>query len=102
MKTIALLATLFLSALSFGQANIYAGGLSFNGTASPRIAGTALYAHSVNDASGTYAFTVFDALPASVRPFTVTTNMGVGVAQKLLTFGKVPIYMPAAVGVSWT
>lgn len=81
--------------------NIYAGGLSFNGTASPRIAGTALYAHNLND-SGTYAFTVVDALPASVKPFTVTTNMGVGVAQKLFTVGKVPIFLPTSAGISWT
>lgn len=104
MKYFALLAALLLSALSFGQnaTNIYAGGLSFNGTASPRIAGTGLYARLISDGSGTYAFTVVDALPASARPFTVTTNMGVGIAQKLFTVGKVPIYVPATAGVAWT
>ena len=99
----ALVLTLF-SVAAFGQnvTNLYAGGISFNGTASPRIAGTGLYARLIADGSGTYAFTVVDALPASVRPFTVTTNMGVGIAQKLFTVGKVPIFLPTSAGVSFT
>lgn len=82
--------------------NLYAGGISFNGTASPKIAGTGLYARLINDGSGTYAFTVVDALPASVSPFTVTTNMGIGIAQKLFTVGKVPLFLPTSAGVSFT
>lgn len=80
---------------------IFAGGVSYSVNASPGIAGTGLYAHLV-DSSGTYAFTVVDALPNTVKPFTVTTNFGVGVAQKVYTFGKVPIYVPAAAGFSWS
>jgi hypothetical protein len=81
--------------------NLYAAGLSGNPGATPQIAGTAMYAHLVNDGSGTYAFTVFDALPTTKSPFSVTTNMGVGVAQKLFTIGKVPLFIPTAAGVSF-
>jgi hypothetical protein len=81
--------------------NLYAAGVSFNSTASPRIAGTGLYARLISDSTGTYAFTVLDALPASISPFTVTTNMGVGVAQKLFTVGKVPIFVPTSAGISF-
>ncbi len=81
--------------------NLYAAGISFNSSASPRIAGTGLYARLISDGSGTYAFTVMDALPASVSPFTVTTNMSVGIAQKLFTVGKVPIFVPTSAGVSF-
>lgn len=81
--------------------NVYAAGVSWNQSASPAIAGTALYAHAV-DSSGTFAFTAIDVLPTSVKPFTVTTNVGVGVAQKLFSIGKVPILCPTTAGVSWS
>jgi hypothetical protein len=81
--------------------NLYAAGISLNNSGSPAIAGTGLYARLVSPDTGTYAFTVIDALPASVKPFTVTTNMGVGVAQKLFTIGKVPIFVPSSAGISW-
>ena len=80
--------------------SVYALGTSYNAGGSPAVAGTGLYAHKVND-SGTYAFTVVDALPATLKPFTVTTNFGFGVAQKVVTLGKVPIYIPTSAGVSW-
>lgn len=81
--------------------NIYAAGLSFNQSASPAVAGTALYAHLLSDSSGTYAFTVVDALPTNVHPFTVTTNFGAGIAQKVFSIGTVPVYIPTAAGVSF-
>ena len=81
--------------------NMYAAGVSYSVNATPAIAGTALYAHEVTD-SGLYAFTAVDALPNTIRPLTVTSNIGVGVAQKVATLGKVPIYMPTAAGVSWS
>ena len=86
---------------SDGVQNLYAAGVSYSVNASPAVAGTALYAHQVNT-SGTYAFTVVDALPATLKPFTVTSNIGIGVAQKIMTFGKVGIYMPTAAGISWS
>lgn len=79
----------------------YAAGVSYSVNAQPAVAGTALYAHVLND-SGTYAFTAIDAMPATLKPFTVTSNVGIGVAQKVVTVGKVPIYMPTSAGVSWT
>jgi hypothetical protein len=81
--------------------NIYGLGASWNPGGSPAIAGTALYAHGIGN-TGTYAFTVLDALPNTTKPFTVTTNVGVGVAQKLLTLGSVPIYGTTATGVAWS
>jgi len=83
-------------------ANIYAAGISFDSGASPAIAGTGIYAHLVNDGSGTYAFTVVDVLPASVNPFTVTTNFSGGIAQKVFSIGKVPIFVPSSAGISYT
>lgn len=83
-------------------ANIYAAGISFNNGGSPSIAGTGLYAHLLSDGSGTYAFTVVDAVPAMVKPFTVTTNFGAGIAQKLVTLGTIPIFIPTAAGISYT
>ncbi|MCU1338857.1 MAG: hypothetical protein JWO19_4438 [Bryobacterales bacterium] len=81
--------------------NLYAAGVSFNSSASPRIAGTGLYARLISDGTGTYAFTVVDALPASIKPFTVTTNFGVGVAQKMFTVGSIPIFVPTSAGISY-
>jgi|SRR5690348_10018795 len=82
--------------------NIYAAGISYNQSATPEIAGTGLYARAVDASIGTYAFTAVDALPNSTRPFTVTTNMSVGIAQKVFSIGSVPIYIPTAAGISWT
>lgn len=81
--------------------NVYAGGVSWNSTATPAVAGTVIYAHAV-DASGTFAFTAIDAIPTSTKPFTVTTNVGVGVAQHVFSIGKIPIYIPTTAGISWS
>lgn len=80
--------------------NLYAGGVSYSVGATPAIAGTGLYAHAVS-ADGLYAFTVVDALPNTLRPFTVNTNVGVGIAQRLFRLGSVPVYAPTAAGISW-
>jgi hypothetical protein len=90
--------------------NLYGVGMSYNPSGSPMVAGSALYAHQiaapVSDAApgitGTYAFTELDLLPASKNPFTVTTNVGVGIAQKVATIAGVPIFMPTAAGVTVT
>jgi hypothetical protein len=84
-----------------GVQNIYAAGASYSINASPAVDGNALYAHSLNSA-GTYAFTALDALPATLKPFTVTTNIGAGIAQKVFTLGSIPVYMPTAAGISWS
>jgi len=103
-----LFALLLLSALpALGQtlpsapSNVYAAGVSFNSAASPRVAGTALYAHLASDGTGTYVFSVYDAIPTTTNPISVTSNVGVGVAQKLFVVGKIPFYAPVAAGVSW-
>lgn len=84
--------------------NLYAGGASYSVGASPAIAGTGLYAHNIGPADadpGLYAFTIVDALPNTVKPFTVSTNIGAGIAQELFTLGKIPVYAPTAAGISW-
>jgi hypothetical protein len=98
---------LLVSMVAFAQdagtvTNFYGLGVSYNGSGSPAVAGTGLYAHLLPTNSGTYAFTVVDALPTSLKPFTVTTNFGAGVAQRVVTIGKVPIYIPTSAGVSYT
>lgn len=82
-------------------ANLYAAGVAYNPGASPSVAGTALYAHEVGT-SGTYAFTAVDALPESLKPFTVTTNVGAGIAQKVATLDGVAIFAPTSAGISWS
>lgn len=81
--------------------NIYAAGISYNNAGSPAIAGTGLYARLVSDGTGTYLFTVVDAVPTNLKPFTVTSNFGAGIAQKVFTIGKVPIFVPSSAGVSY-
>jgi hypothetical protein len=81
--------------------NLYAAGVSWNSSATPAIAGTGLYARKVAD-TGTYAFTAIDAVPNTLKPFVVTTNIGAGIAQRLVTIAGVPIYVPTAAGISFS
>lgn len=84
-----------------GVSNLYMAGGSYGAGATPAFAGSGLYAHQINT-SGTYAFTMIDALPNTIQPFTVTTNVGVGIAQKIATIGTIPILVPTAAGISYT
>lgn len=88
------------SAQSADISNLYAGGVSYNPGATPAIAGTGLWAHKVAD-TNTYAFTAVDALPTTLKPLVVNTNFSAGIAQKVLTIGKIPIFVPASAGVSY-
>jgi hypothetical protein len=81
--------------------NLIAVGNSYNINATPSVAGSILFAHYIA-APGTYAFTAIDVLPGTIKPFTVTSNIGIGLAQKLFTIGRTSLYMPTAAGVSWT
>jgi hypothetical protein len=111
MKAISLLLSLcVLAAIAAAQTptptplpepdNAYMGGVTVNPGASPAVAGTGIYARRV--AEGTFAFTVIDALPTTVKPFTVVTNVGIGVAKRVLTIAGIPIYVPASGDISWT
>ena len=84
-------------------ANLYFAGTSYSQGATPSVAGTALYARKLADNSGytTYAFTMVDAIPASIKPFTVSTNIGAGIAQKAFVIAGVPVYIPTAAGISF-
>jgi hypothetical protein len=92
--------------------NIYAFGVSYNNASSPSVDGTALYARlvaantsSTSTAAGTttssyptYAFTALDILPVSIKPFEVSTNMSVGVAQRIFNFNNVNFFIPVSAG----
>lgn len=80
--------------------SIYAAGISYNPSASPSIAGTALYAKKATES--TYAFTIVDALPTTLEPFVVTTQVGGGIAQRVLTLGGVGLYIPGSVSLSYS
>ena len=87
-------------------ASSYGFGVSYNNGAKPSLAGTLTYSHLLlsSDTACTnlvtlcYGYTVLDILPLSFNPSVVTTNIGVGVAQKALTIGKVNFFIPASVG----
>lgn len=111
MRRALLLTGIALACCFAGQAqevsNLYMAGASFNNGGSQPVAGTALYAHEViaptdTYKGATYAFTVIDALPLSKKPFTVSTSVGVGIAQRVFTLGKADIFIPTAAGIQWT
>ena len=80
-------------------ANVYALGMSYNNGAKPSMSGTFSYSRLLTSTTGgTYGYTVLDILPVSFNPSVVTTNIGVGVAQKALTIGSVNLFIPASVG----
>jgi hypothetical protein len=106
MKRVAIAAVLALAMIPPCSAqtpvqNLYALGGSYNVNAQPSVAGTVMYAHYVA-APGTYAFTVIDALPNTIKPYTVTSNIGIGLAQKMFSIGRVSLYVPTTAGVSWS
>jgi hypothetical protein len=88
--------------------NFYWAGMSYNNGGSPALAGNAGYARRLVDSVSSaaqlplYGFTSFDVVPASTKPFSVTSNVGIGIAQKIATIGKVPVWIPTAAGISWT
>jgi hypothetical protein len=102
MKLLA--AFLFASFLAFSQDTQFAAaGISGQPGS---IAGTALYARALGASSGTFAFTVIDAVPASLKPFVVNTNTAVGISQKVFTLSigglSVPVFVPTAAGIAWS
>jgi hypothetical protein len=94
---------LCLTGVSEAQApsNIYAAGVSVNPGQNPSVAGTLIWAHALN-ASGTYAGTIVDILPQTIKPIVVNTNIGVFAAQKIATIGTIPVYGTGSTGISLT
>ena len=82
--------------------NIYAVGMNYSVNAQPGLAGSLLYARLMLPDSDTWAFTNADFIPNTLKPFTVTNNVGAGLAQKIATFGGHPLYCITGAGVSWT
>jgi len=107
-KTISvIIGVLACSLCMFGQTaaqpahEFFAAGVSYQPGGYPALAGTGLYAKQATD-SGTFAFTIVDALPASVKPFTVTTNFAGGIEQRVMTINNVQIFIPVAAGFSYS
>lgn len=99
---------LFVTVGAFGQTasspaaltNFYGIGGNYNGAnANPSFSGSAFWAHKLAD-TGTFSFTGVDAYPISVKPFTVVTNTFTGVLQRVLTVGKVDLFITSGAGVS--
>ena len=82
--------------------NVYLTGMAWSPSGTPSVDGEALYAHVLVPSTGTYLFTMVEALPNNTTPFTVNTNVGVGVAQRLFNIGQTAVYTPTGAGVSWT
>jgi hypothetical protein len=82
--------------------NIYAVGANYSINAQPGIAGSLLYARQMLPDSDTWAFTNADFVPNTVKPFTVTNNVGAGIAQRVAILGNVPVYCISGAGVSWS
>jgi hypothetical protein len=93
--------TVVAPAVTAPATNLYALGVSYNQGAAPAVAGTALYARLVAGSS-TYAFTLIDVLPSATKPYTVSTNIGAGIAQQVATIDGVAIFVPTAAGISLT
>lgn len=102
MKLIGITLLLAVTALAQPANNLAAAGMSYQPGAAPAVAGTGLYAKALAGGSGTFAFTVVDALPMTVKPFTVTTQIGVGIAQRVATIGKVDVFLPTSAGISYS
>lgn len=97
LSGVVLFAGLVCGAHAQGVSNFYAAGGSYNPAASPKFALTAMAAHQMNT-SGTYGFTVVDAITASDKTF--NTNVGIGVAQKVLTIARHDVLVPTSLSVS--
>jgi len=98
--------------------NLYGLGSSWNNGASPSVAGTGFYGHRVANATTastvtgagtvpgtsypTFAVTFLDVLPIAIKPFTVSTNVSVGVAQQVLSYNGISFAVLAAAGGSFT
>lgn len=96
---------LLVMAAALEAQTIYAGGVSFAPNADQRLAGTALMAKPLADA--TRAFVIFDAVPTSWKPnIVVTSNVGAGVGQRVVQFDlggrNISVWVPASAGVSWS
>jgi hypothetical protein len=82
--------------------NIYAVGMNYSVNSHPGLAGSLLYARLAVPSTDTWLFTNGDFVPNTLKPFTVTNNIGAGVAQKIFTLGNVPVFCVTGAGVSWT
>ena len=82
--------------------NFAAAGVSWQPGGTPAVAGTGLYARLLPTDSGTYAFSVVDAVPTSFRPFAVATSVSTGLAQRVFRLAGADVFIPTAAGVSYS
>lgn len=109
LRQFAFLACLFLTlsvaaqkpaATTTGVTDLCAIGPSYSASTPPSVSGTILCAHQATSSS--YSFAVLDVVPESVKPFNAVTNLGVGMAQQVGTFGRVTMFFPTSVGISFS
>lgn len=102
MKNIVIILLLFV-ACAWGQepqvhkTNFAAVGLSYYDS----LAGTAGYGRLLSDKLGTYNFWHIDAIPTSLKPVEVATNVSTGILQHVLTIKGCSVYIPGTAGISW-
>jgi len=97
MTKLALATILFCT---LGHAQIIGGGVSYNQSGSPSIAGTGIYAKELT--SGLWSFSLLDVIPTSTAPVTLTTQLSTGIGQRLFTVKSWQIFAPTTTGITWT
>lgn len=75
-------------------------GASYNRGANPAVAGSAALARRLT--TGTYSFTLFDALPNPEAPNTVVSTVSTGILSHVASIRQLDIYVPATAGIAWT
>ena len=86
--------------------NIGAGGISYQPGDAPSIAGSGMFLKATSSETdpakdiSNYAFSWVDILPLTIKPFTVTTSIGLGDAVKIVTIAGVPLYAITGAGLS--
>jgi hypothetical protein len=86
-----------VSPLTLPFRDVVAMGAAWNQQAAPQINGMLVYATRI--AEGLYSFNLVDITPSTYKPFTITTNITIGLAQYMRTVGPARIYTVATAGV---
>ena len=104
-KTLLLITILLVSAIGLTAqtlpSTLYGVGLAGSPSATPPVAGMGLFAKQVTGT--TYSATLFQVIPNNQQKFTVTSNIGTGIAQQLFVIPgtNYAVYGMATGGVSW-
>lgn len=69
-----------------------AAGVTYNQQNSPGVSGTGIYAHQLAATTGTYSFTAVDITSKTLKPFVTEVATTTGIAQRVYTFGSIPVF----------